>query len=85
MTGVHGAHDGSSVMIPTGPLSFALATSVGAAEVVLPPPPVPSPLFLVHDTATTAVTAITATNDTAPMAHLAAPPFFGGTGAGHGC
>jgi len=84
MIGVHGAHDGSSVMIPTGPLSLALATSEGAADVV-PPPPLLSPLFLVQDTATTAVTAITATNETAPMPHLAAPPFFGGTGAGHGC
>ncbi|MCT7364728.1 hypothetical protein A7G45_17785 [Mycolicibacterium llatzerense] len=74
-------------MIPTGPLSFALATSDCAAEVLVPPPPPPllSPLFLVHDTATVAVSAITATNDTAPMAHFAAPLFFGGTGAGHGC
>ncbi|TLH64078.1 hypothetical protein C1S80_13090 [Mycolicibacterium aubagnense] len=63
-------------------MSLALATSDGAAEVL---PPLLPPLFLVHDTATTAVTAITPTNATAPMAHLAAPPFFGGTGAGHSC
>ncbi|ORV13363.1 hypothetical protein AWB94_05165 [Mycolicibacterium canariasense] len=80
--GTHGAHDGSSVITETGPVSFALAKSdvgaplvVGAAVGLSVPP-----LLFVHDTATTAVTAITPTSATPPMIHFTNPRFCGGGG-----
>ena len=68
-------------MIPTGPLSLALAMSDGAPE---------SPLLLsescdfMYVIVTTTVTAMTARNATPPNTHFHAPPRLGGTGVGHG-
>jgi len=69
-------------MIPTGPVSSALAIPE-LFGVGVPPPPLL--LLLVQDTATTAVTAMTATSATAPRTHLLTPLFLGGNGFGHGC
>jgi len=88
LIGTHGAHDGSSVITDTGPVSFALAKSdvgaplvVGAAVGLSEPP-----LLFVQDTATTAVTAMTATRATAPMIHFAKPRLGAGGGVcGHPC
>jgi hypothetical protein len=82
LIGTHGAHDGSSVITDTGPVSFALAKSDAGAPLVVGDAvglSVP-PLLFVHDTATTAVTAMTPTSATPPMIHFAKPRFWGAGG-----
>src|SRR6478609_1653916 len=82
---LNAAQVGSSMMIPSGPLSFALANSeplpfVGVGD----PPPESLPTT---DTVITTVTAITASRAIPPKIHLPLPPRrCGGPGGGpHGC
>ncbi len=79
------AHVGSSVMMPTGPLSFALAKSeplpfVGVGD--SPPESLPT-----TNTVITTVTAITASTAIPAKIHLPLPPRRGGGPGGgpHGC
>src|SRR5689334_10008859 len=82
---VHAAHVGSSVMMPTGPLSFALANSESLPLVGVGDPPPPE--FLPTTNTATTVTAMIASNAMPPKIHLPLPPRLGGGPGGgpHGC
>src|SRR3954453_8011444 len=84
MTRPHASHVGSSVMIPTGKVSSALAKSESAPFVGVGEPP--SESLPTTNTVITTVTAITATRSMPPIIHLPLPLLGGGPGGGpHGC
>src|SRR6202008_2049340 len=82
----HASQVGSSVIMPTGPLSFALAKSepLPFVDVGDSPPPEFLPTT---STVITTVIAITASKAIPPKIHLPLPPPLGGGPGGgpHGC
>lgn len=78
MIGRHGSHVGSSVMIVTGPVSFALAISPAAGGFPVAVCVVPPPLSRVKSSV--APTDMAITNNTATPINNHFRLFFGGAG-----